>query len=209
LTRNKDDINTSLSKTETSDTSSEKDISSASLPAVKTAKRHRQTPSADLGAILDVLDENEEDENSGDQKTSSKVHDQTRDLEPPPTQTVVAEAEHKLPEIPTEPGKVAEEATDTKVEEVQIMDEPSVNAAEKATATELVQEPEPAPESEVSKEEDNTQIADVISEVESNAESEDFVRIDNDEESSGRSPIKEEGTAIQSSSNFKETKEEL
>jgi Mob1/phocein family protein len=36
---------------------------SSSLAPVNTAKRHRQTPSADVGTILTVLEENEEDDN--------------------------------------------------------------------------------------------------------------------------------------------------
>jgi hypothetical protein len=70
-----DDGSQPSDQTEDQTTGNQLDVanSTSTYSAVNTAKRHRQTPSADLGAILTVLEENEEDEEKKPEKAAQKT----------------------------------------------------------------------------------------------------------------------------------------
>jgi hypothetical protein len=88
--------------------------------AVNTTKRHRQTPSADLGAILTVLEENEEDDvTSGDKDTVEKEEAPSQLPEESPSKPA-EDINHTLP-ILTE--KSEESATKSESEDVKADDE--------------------------------------------------------------------------------------
>jgi hypothetical protein len=124
---------------------SENDVSfpgiNSSLAPVNTAKRHRQTPSADIGTILTVLEENEEDD--GD-----KQKDVVRQAEENQTQQHSPITTTKDEEIPitvegsesvTEPIPVVEKKSDEPVERPEDV-QPKVDVAgavEKASTSDV------------------------------------------------------------------------
>lgn len=94
-------------------TREKQDLESSSLSAVNTTKRHRSTPSADLGAILDVLDEKEEEDPAAESRKQSVIKTTEAPTVEPSKTTITStapvteEANVEVPEpvsMPAEPS---------------------------------------------------------------------------------------------------------
>jgi hypothetical protein len=97
-------------------TREKQDPENSSLSAVNTTKRHRQTPSADLGAILDVLDEKEEEDPAAESRKPSFIKTPETSTPEPPKPTITSSVpvtEETNVEVPESVSKSTESSEDT------------------------------------------------------------------------------------------------
>jgi Mob1/phocein family len=106
---------------EAENVSNEKDLlfpdDASSAAAVNTTKRHRQTPSADLGAILTVLEENEEDDASSGDKSAAKKEDNSSQPQENSFSKLIEDANRATPTLIERPEKPTTKLASRDVEE--------------------------------------------------------------------------------------------